>query len=88
MTEPEQMYLISEKELRDYGWIVSCSGYKVRERLEREIRSRPVSSSASEPAPNLSCLGNYERDPCLIPACPIKVKCREYTKLRQQEEKT
>ena len=38
------------------------------------------------PAPNLSCLGQYERDPCLIPACPIKAKCREYTSLRQAGE--
>jgi len=36
--------------------------------------------------PNLSCLGNYERDPCLIPSCPIKVKCREFTELRARPQ--
>lgn len=39
----EQYFLIKNSEIRDYSWITGCNSYKVRERLERDIRSRQIS---------------------------------------------
>jgi hypothetical protein len=56
------------------------------EKIEKNFLKLRSRSHTIAPEPNLSCLGNYERDPCLIPSCPVKVKCREYTKLRQSDK--
>ena len=52
---------------------------KAEQAYQNILRSRPAPQQQ-----NLSCLGQYDRDPCLMPACPIKVMCREYTELRKQ----
>jgi hypothetical protein len=69
---PEKEWIVTEKQMT-----------ALRLELPPSI-IHDLCSRLHTPVPNLSCLGHYERDPCIIPECPVKVKCREYTGLRKK----
>ena len=86
----EDAYLIERVNAGMGEWeyvIQYCGEYYATAPSEEIARDIVERAQWSRPAPqqqNLSCLGQYDRDPCLMPACPIKVMCREYTELRKQ----